>query len=190
MDVPVAGDLLRTGACRRRITGRLATHFRRVKPDSQLHAPRVRSLHKADSYPARAKYRFFPNAASEPSSRPVSMPRMSATAPCRGTGRGSRARTRDLRFWRPPVSGSRRCRNGSSRTPQRPENKRVFGAFLFGRLQRTERKRCCRTGRLFGFLRQRCGNKSPVCSRASHSPPNAFSSASAAAVAFSSSTCT
>ncbi len=105
----------------------------RVKPASQLHASRVCFVY-IKPIPDPRKWQvsaLWPNAASEPSSRPV--PAMSALCPNRanmaslppifkcggharrsnktrtsnlailGNGTGSRARTYDLRFWRPPL---------------------------------------------------------------------------------------
>ncbi len=81
--------------------------FGRVKPATQLHAPRVCFAYiKPILFPRKwLKPASCLNAVSEPSSRSVPaievcMPEL---APSGKTGTGSRARTYDLRFWRPPL---------------------------------------------------------------------------------------
>lgn len=95
--------------------------FGRVKPDPQLHAPRVCFAYiEPILFPRKWQEPVLRlSAASGPSSRPVPaievfMPELANSGK---TGTGSRARTYDLRFWRPPLyqlSYARTCRRASS----------------------------------------------------------------------------
>ena len=82
-------------------------HFGRVKPASQLHAPRVCSVY-IKPIPGSRKWQasaLCPNAAigTIQSFRPGYCTLMPELRHLGKSGRGSRARTRDLRFWRPPL---------------------------------------------------------------------------------------
>lgn len=125
--IPLAGTC-RLSVRSRRISAIISPmQIRRVKPASQLHASRVCLVYIKPILDPR-KWQvsaLWPNAASEPSSRPVPAMRplcrnlcyMASHKPIfKGrtakesflgihskNGTGSRARTYDLRFWRPPL---------------------------------------------------------------------------------------
>lgn len=82
-------------------------HFGRVKPALQLHAPRVCCVYIRlipDTRKCLKSVLFAKRLLPEPSNRTdkgyIDNPQLQEDC---GAGRGSRARTCDLRFWRPPL---------------------------------------------------------------------------------------